>query len=317
MTPIFEFPPEQREVRRRACRYAWRSIGLISASGALLYLTTGRSQTMKTAWMTDLLSIIPSAALLVAFRFELRPATKRFPYGLFRSISICFLLTATILLTMGVWLFGEAALKLARAERPAVGAMMIAGRPIWAGWAMMATLAISMFAGMYAGRIKQPLARKLHSKAIEAESATNRNEWMSEGAGIVGILLVAFGLWWGDAVAAAVISLQIVREGWLNLRQVVADLMDEAPTKLGTHELEDLPARVQEAARQLDWVRDAAVRLREHGHLLTGEVFLVPQDDRDLVAKIERAREALTRIDWRLHSLTLMPVSHLDAPVGT
>src|SRR4051812_10821568 len=260
----FEFPPEQAHLRDRARRYAWRSILLVLLSGALLYLATGRSQTMKTAWITDVLSIVPSFALIVALRRELQPPNERYPYGHFRVISICFLLTATVLLSMGVWLFGESALKLVRQERPPIGAMMIFGHPVWAGWIMIAALAYSMFTGMYVGRIKQPVAKKLHSKAIEAESATNRNEWMSEGAAIAGLLFVGLGMWWADATAAAVISLQIVREGWQNLRQVVEDLMDEAPSKLGTHELEDLPERVKAAIERQDWVRQAAVRLREH-----------------------------------------------------
>ena len=112
------------------------------------------------------------------------------------------------------------------------------------------------------------MAEKLHSKAVEAESATNRNEWMSEGAGIIRILLVGFGLWWADAVAAGLISLQIVHEGMQNLRQVVGDLMDEAPSRMGTHEPEDLPQRVRRAAEALPWVEAAQVRLREHGHVI-------------------------------------------------
>lgn len=271
---------------------------------------------MKTAWITDVLSIVPSIGLLVALRRELRPPTKRFPFGHFRAISICFLLTATVLLSMGIWLLAEAVLKLARQERPPIGAMVFFEQPVWAGWIMIAALVYSMFTGMYVGRIKQPLAEKLHSKAIEAESATNRNEWMSEGAGIVGLVLVGLGFWWADATAAAVISVQIVREGWHNLRQVVGDLMDEAPTKLGSHELEDLPARIRTAIERLEWVRHAGVRLREHGHLITGEVFVVPRSDVDLVKKIESASNDLHDMDWRLHAVAIMPVSALSPPDG-
>jgi divalent metal cation (Fe/Co/Zn/Cd) transporter len=173
---------------------------------------------------------------------------------------------------------------------------------------MMAALTLSMFVGMYCGRIKQPVAKTLHSKAIEAESATNRNEWMSEGAGIIGILLVGFGLWWADAVAAALISLEIVHEGTNNLRQVIADLMDEAPSQMGEHELEPLPRRLQAAAEQLPWVDAARVRLREHGHVITGDVFVVPRANTDLVPAIADAVERLASLDWRLHDLTMMPV---------
>ena len=62
----FTFPDEQREARHQARRYAWRSIALITIAGAVVYLITGSSQTMKTAWVTDLLSVVPSIAFLVA-----------------------------------------------------------------------------------------------------------------------------------------------------------------------------------------------------------------------------------------------------------
>jgi cation diffusion facilitator family transporter len=255
--------------------------------------------------------------LLIAFRRELEPASEQYPFGQYRVLAVCFLLTAIVLLSMGLFLFAESALKLVHAQRPPIGAMVVFGRPIWAGWAMIVALAISMFVGMYAGKIKEPIARTLHSKAIEAESATNRNEYMSEGAGIIGILLVGFGYWWGDALAAALISLQIIMEGWQNLQQVIRDLMDEAPTVLGSSQLEDLPRRVKQQVERLAWVDAAAVRLREHGHLVTGDVIVVPRRDTDLVAKIADLVADVQALDWRLHSITVMPVASLDTPAAS
>lgn len=140
----------------------------------------------------------------------------------------------------------------------------------------------------------------------------NHDEWMSEGAAIVGLVLVGFGVWWGDAAAAALICIQIMRDAWTTTQQVIADLMDEAPNILEQHELEELPQRVREAAKRYDWVTEAAVRLREHGRLITGDVFVVPREDVDLAARVERAAGELTRVDWRLHALTVMPVSSLE-----
>jgi len=127
---------------------------------------------------------------------------------------------------------------------------------------------------------------------------------------------VGLGLWWGDAAAAAFVSLEIVRDGWDSMRQVVRDLMDESPTVLGEHELEDVPARVKRAAERLGWVERAAVRLREQGHVITGDVFVVPRDGAsrsaaELVAEVGRAAEELRQVDWRLHGLTVMPVERL------
>jgi divalent metal cation (Fe/Co/Zn/Cd) transporter len=107
-------------------------------------------------------------------------------------------------------------------------------------------------------------------------------------------------LWWGDAAAAAFISLEIVRDGWHNIRQVVGDLMDEAPTVMDQRDLEVLPTKLREAAARLPWIGRAAVRLRELGRVLTGEVFVVPRPGTaDLVGQVGRANvRSLTGTLW-------------------
>ena len=309
----FQFPEEQRRQRERAKRLAWLSIALLTSAAALLGLTLGQSEAMKTAWISDVLTILPPASLLVASRFELRAPSTRFPFGYFRSISIAFLVTASMLSIFGLWLLFDAASKLLKQERPPIGTMVLFGHQFWAGWAMIGALAYSVCVGMLVGQLKKPVAEKLHDKELEAEAQMNRDEWMSEGAAIVGILLVGFGHWWGDAAAAGIISLNIVRDGWHNVRQVVGDLMDESPTKMGSKELEELPTKIKEAAERMDWVDHAAVRLREQGHVLAGDVFVVPRDGADVVAHVERASDELRKVDWRLYSLTVVPVARLEA----
>jgi cation diffusion facilitator family transporter len=307
----FEYPPEQQATRAKAVRVAWFSIALLTSAAIGLGLTLGQSQAMKTAWASDLLSVIPPIGFLVAMRYETRDPTPRFPYGYTRAISIAFLLTASTLSLFGVMLCGDAILKLVRGDRPPIGSVVIAGHQIWAGWTMIAALAYSMGCGLLVGSLKTPIARTLHDKELDAEAQMNRDEWMSEGVAILGLLLVAFGWWWGDAVSAALVSVQILRDGWNNVRQVIGDLMDEAPSVMSTHELDDLPARVQRAAEALEWVEHASVRLREHGRAIVGEVFVVPRDGSDLVPCIDAAAAELRRVDWRLHALTIMPVREL------
>jgi divalent metal cation (Fe/Co/Zn/Cd) transporter len=177
---------------------------------------------------------------------------------------------------------------------------------------MIAALAFSASVGLTIGQLKKPIAEGLHDKEFEAESQMNRDEWLSEGSAIVGLVLVGFGHWWADAASAAFISLGILRDGWHNMRQVIADLMDETPTRLGEHELEELPATLREAAERLPWVARAMVRLREHGRLLTGEVYVVPRDDAEVVDRLARAAAELQALDWRLHDLVVVPVRHLE-----
>ena len=308
----FEFPPEQQEQRRREARLSWLSIALLTSTAIVIYLALGQSEAMKTAWIEDLMGLIPPAVILVALRLENRKPTERFPYGYFRVLSIAFLVTSAILTLAGLWLLYDAVMKLIGGERPPVGTMTLFGHDLWSGWAMIAALAYCVAIGILLGRLKQPVADKLTDRALAADADMNKAGWMSEGAAIVGILLIGFGFWWGDSVAAAFISLNIVRDGWVNLRQVVADLMDETPTKLGGQELESLPQRVRKAAETIPWVEKAAVRLREHGHVIAGEVFVVPRSDEVRVREVEAASEELTRLDWRLYTLTVMPVSALE-----
>jgi hypothetical protein len=67
---------------------------------------------------------------------------------------------------------------------------------------------------------------------------------------------------------------------------------------------------------ELDWVRDARVRLREEGHVFTGEAFVVPRDDRHLTERLAEATDHLLSLDWRLHEIVLSPVPFLDEPDG-
>lgn len=307
----FEFPADKAALRARARRVAWLTLALLGTSTVLLALALGQSEAMKTAWVSDLLTLVPPIAYLVAMRYELNPPSKRFPYGYSRAIAISFLVTSAMLTLLGASLLFDAVTKLAAKERPPIGTVELFGHQFWAGWTMIAALSFSVASDMLVGRLKKPVAEGLHDKALEAETRMNADAWMSEGAAIVGILLVGFGQWWGDALAAGIISAGILRDGWHNIRQVIGDLMDEAPSVLGTRDLEDLPARLTEAAERLPWVERAAARLREHGRVLLGEVFVVPRDDVDLTARLSDASHELQRLDWRVHELLVVPVREL------
>jgi cation diffusion facilitator family transporter len=247
-------------------------------------------------------------------RWEEKKPSARFPYGYFRAISVAFLATAAVLMIIGLWLFVDSAMKLLMGHRPPIGAASLFGHPFhfWAGWLMIAALAYSMSCAILVGQLKRPVAETLHDKVLMADAEMNRAEWMSEGAAIVGILLIAFGFWWGDAATAAFLSLNIIRDGWHNLRQVLGDLMDESPTELGAKELEELPERMRHAAERMEWVEKAAVRVREHGHVLVADVFVVPREGGALVERIDRASAELRGMDWRIYSVAVVPTADLD-----
>ena len=309
---IFTYPAEQQKQRERAKKLSWLSIALLVSAAIFLFFTLGQSQAMKTAWISDVLTAIPPMALLLAMHYELRPPSKRFPFGYTRSVAIAFLVTSAVLSLIGLYLLYDSLTKLVTQQRPPIGTMVVFGHQFWAGWAMVVSLAYSLLCGLVLGLLKKPVAKKLHDKALNAEATMNRDEWLSEGAAILGIILVAFGHWWGDAAAAAFIAVEIVHDGWLNTRLIIGDLMDESPTMMGEHKLEEITAKVRDHVEQLGWVSSAAVRLREHGRALTGELFVVLADEHDVVERIAQVADRAREVDWRLHDIAVMPVSHLD-----
>ena len=308
----FRYPEEQWRLRGRAKTLSWLSIGLLTSAAVFLFFALGQSEAMKTAWVSDVLTALPPIALLGAMRVELRGPSKRFPYGYTRSTSMAFLVTSGVLSLVGLYLLYEALSKLIGQQRPPIGTTQLFGHTFWAGWLMITALGYSLLCGFILGQLKKPVAKRLHDKALRAEATMNRDEWLSEGAAIIGVLLVGFGHWWADAAAAAFISIEIVHDGWINLRLVLGDLMDETPTKMGEKEMEEITDRVRSRVESLADVAMAAVRLREHGRALTGEVFIVPRDHADVVDLVSDVAHRAADIDWRLHDLAVMPVPKLD-----
>lgn len=62
------------------------------------------------------------------------------------------------------------------------------------------------------------------------------------------------------------------------------------------------------------WVKEASVRLRESGHVFFGEALVVPRSQDDLADKIQRTREELLELDWRLYDIAISPVDSMEPP---
>jgi divalent metal cation (Fe/Co/Zn/Cd) transporter len=94
---------------------------------------------------------------------------------------------------------------------------------------------------------------------------------LTNGAGIIGLLLVARGVWWSDAAAALIISFDLLRDGWVNVSR--SDVMDRSPVDLGTNRQDAVVADIHRALRALLFVAELRVLVREHGRFLFAKVF--------------------------------------------
>jgi divalent metal cation (Fe/Co/Zn/Cd) transporter len=154
---------------------------------------------------------------------------------------------------------------------------------VWMGWVMVAALIYSVIPPVVLGRMKRPLARELHDKALKTSAMLDKGDWLSGIAGVLGN-----GLWWADSAAAAFISIEIVKDGFGELSNSIAQLMNKRPSDVESKEPDPIVDELQDAFRRLDWVADVRVRLREDGDVVTGEAFVAPRDERDLLPNSRR-----------------------------
>ena len=315
MSQHHELPPDKHQKLLQAVRLEWISILYLLSAIVLLYFTLGNSQAMKAAWVEDILGLTPPIAFLVASRVRNRTPNDHFPYGYHRATAIAYLCASVALLALGAFILYDSASKLIMFEHPPIDLVKPFGdQPVWLGWLMLGALAYSAVPQVFLGRLKQPLAKELNDKVLFADAEMNRADWMTAGAAMAGVIGIGFGLWWADSVAASIISVNIVHDGYKNLKVAVADLMDKEPTVVDHSRADPLALWVNNELMLMDWVKDAEVRLREEGHVFVGEAFVVPVDNEDLVGRIERANEHLLDLDWRLHELVISPVPEIDRP---
>src|SRR5919199_4221955 len=243
----YRLPPDKQEKLQRAKRLEWITILFMLSIIAAVGLTMGASQTMKAMWTEDILSLIPPVAFLIGARVRDWPPDERFPYGYRRAVLIAFLAAALALLGFGLYIFGDSVAKLVMAEHPTIQTVELFGRRVWLGWLMIAALVYSVVPPFVLGRMKLPLARELHMKALKTDASINKGDWLAGLAGVLGITGIGFGLWWADSVAAGLISFEIIKDGYGDLRNSVAQLMNRRPTDVeGKHD-DPTPDKLQRA----------------------------------------------------------------------
>ncbi|KAA9340321.1 cation diffusion facilitator family transporter [Adhaeribacter soli] len=309
----FEYPRELIPDFNKAKKLEWITIFYLLSTTALMYLVMGNSQAMKTAWFEDLLSLTPSISFLIASRIYHKAPNKNFPYGYHRVISIAYLCSSVALFAVGAFLVIDSVSTLLKAEHATIGIIVLFGKPIWLGYIMIAVLLYSSIPAVFLGRMKLPLAKKLHEKNLYTDAQMNKADWMTALAAIFGIVGIGMGWWWADATAALLISVDIIHDGFTNLKQAIFDLMDETPKTVNEQETDPLIGKVKALLAGKAWIRNCNIRLREEGHVYLGEGFVVPVSEENLTGHIEKAVKEIEELDWRIQEFVIMPVKELPS----
>ena len=298
MTDAPPIPPEVRDGLARGRRLCWWTLIWMGGVAVIMFLVMGQSQAMKTAFIEDVLSLVPSITFLIAAALENRPPTRKFPYGFKRFNSIAFLISATALLSIGGFMAYEAVTGLLTMEHPSIGAISLFGVEIWHGWVMLAALACSAVPPVILGRLKKPVAEQIEDKVLFTDAQTQKADWQTAMAGIAGVIGIGFGLWWADAAAALFIALSVLRDGWSAIRRSASELADGAPRALDSS---DIDAEAEEVIAKLALAFPRCeIRVRESGRYMIAQVA---GPDARLDGPIDRFRPR--RRPWRLAEVSM------------
>ncbi|MGB4779809.1 cation diffusion facilitator family transporter [Microbacterium sp.] len=306
-----DLPAEQQRALQKAIRWEWFTIGYTSVTIALIALVVGGSQAMKTAWIEDMLSLIPQIAFLVSLLFIRHPPSRAFPYGLHRVTGVGHLVAGVALVVIGGNLAIESIAGLVRQEHPAIGTVSLFGVTIWLGWLMVAVMILVVPGPFFYGHAKAKLAPTLHNKVLYADADMAKADWTTTVASVVGVLGIGIGWWWLDGSAALFISLGIVWDGYKNTRSAILDLIDQRARTHDDAEPHPLADRIVRELQAQPWVRAASVRLRDMGQVFHVEVFVVPRRMRVRLDAVEDARRRVAELDWKVQDVVVIPVSSL------
>ncbi|MEV7608438.1 cation transporter [Microbacterium sp. NPDC089320] len=313
-----ELPDEQQKALRTAIRWEWFTIAYTSATIAVIALVVGNSQAMRTAWIEDMLSLIPQFAFLIALIFVRRRPTLTHPYGLHRAMGIGHLVAGVALLAVGLNLARESVVGLVTAEHPTIGTVQVFGQTIWLGWLMVAVMAVVIVGPVFLyGPAKSKLAPVLHNKLLYADADMAKADWQTTVASIVGVLGVGAGLWWLDGAAALFISLGIIWDGFRNTKTAVIDLMDQRARTYDSRHPHPLAGDVISTMRSRPWVADAGVRMRDQGQVFHIEAFVVPQRKKVSLSDVSDLAARITDLDWKVQDVVVVPVEELPDGVDT
>ncbi|PRB72663.1 cation transporter [Arthrobacter sp. MYb213] len=304
-------PEEQRQMMRRATKLEWISIGYAACTITAVALVVGNSQAMRTAWIDDMLSVLPQVAFLLSGVYVRRLRRPTHPYGYHRTMSAGHLVAGVALLSVGGVLVYEAVSALVKLEHPTIGTMNVFGHTIWQGWLMIAVMAFFAVPAVILGRLKIKAAKPLHNKLLYADASMAKADWQTNVASIVGVGGIGFGLWWLDSVAALVISAGIIQDGWKNTRSATVDLLDRRATSYDGKDPHPLIPRMEAQLKSFGWIEDCGIRARELGQVMHVEAFIVPISGDVIMTQIQEVKAALEDTDWKAYDVVVTPVLEL------
>ncbi|HET9732230.1 MAG TPA: cation diffusion facilitator family transporter [Acidimicrobiales bacterium] len=217
------------------------ALGVLSGSVALL----GDA-------LHNLSDVSTSVVVFIGFRVSRGPATDSHPYGLERAEDMAGLGVALV-----IWVSA------AFAGVVSVHKLLQHGRTSHIGFAMAAAGA-GVLGNQLVARYKGRVGRRIRSATLVADAQHSWLDAVSSAGALLGLVGVAAGLRWADAVAGIFVTVFIAHVGWEITGRLLGHLMDGVEP--------EVLAAAMSAAESIPGVTHAHARARWMGRSLIVEV---------------------------------------------
>lgn len=218
----------------------------------------------------NLSDVSTSALVFVGFRTSRKVPTERYPYGYERAEDLAGLGVALVIWGSAVVAGFESVTKLLRH-----------GGTGHVGWGIAAA-AVGIAGNQLVARYKLTVGRRIRSATMVADAKHSWLDALSSAGAMLGLVGVALGWGWADAVAGIVVTGFICHVGWEVTGDIAHHLLDGVDPAIIT--------TAEAVAAAIPGVTHAHARARWTGRTLRVEVegFLDPDTPLDAADRIGR-----------------------------
>jgi cation diffusion facilitator family transporter len=252
------FPPAGRVDDSVDRRDAYRAIGISAIGLALtgfielpMALLTGSVGLLGDA-LHNLSDVSTSAVVFIGFRVSRRAASASHPYGLERAEDVAGLGVALVIWASAVF-----------AGLVSIHKLTEHGRTTNLGFGIAAAI-VGIVGNQVVARYKRRVGTRIQSATLVADAQHSWLDALSSGGAALGLIAVALGLRWGDAVAGLIVTGFIVHVGYEVTCDMLQHLLDGVDPVL--------LADAEQAALTVENVAHCHVRGRWAGRSLLVEV---------------------------------------------
>jgi cation diffusion facilitator family transporter len=242
---------QERRQANRAVAVSAVGLAVTGLAELLLALLTGSVGLLGDA-IHNLSDVSTSAVVFLGFRLSRRPPTERYPYGLERAEDL-----AGIGIAVVVWASA------AFAGFESIRKLLEHGRTTHVG-AGLAGAALGIIGNQVVARYKLTAGRRINSATLIADAKHSWLDALSSAGALAGLVAVAAGQAWGDAVAGLAVTAFICHVGYEVTSDVVRRLADGIDPEVIT--------AAETAAGSVPGVIHAHARARWTGRTLRVEI---------------------------------------------